>query len=235
MTTLPARLILFDIDGTLISPGRMPRVWLSEAINEISGEEQYLQLDDVAGKTDTLIIETALQNLGISKSNIRVMMFPILNRYLEKLSSHYANDRTLKSVFPGVRELLDRLIWREDVVLGLVTGNTPESAEIKLSHFDLWQYFKLGAYATDSKNRNDLPKIALKRATQMTHIKFEAKQAVMIGDTLNDLEAARVNKMRALMVGHHPYWRKELRAGKPDLYVDDFSATDYIFRWLIES
>ena len=231
----PQRLILFDIDGTLISPGRMPRIWLSEAINEISGKEQYLKLDDVAGKTDTLIIETALLNLGFSKGKIRKMTFPIIDCYLEKLRANYASDRTSKSVFRGAKELLDRLSWREDVTLGLVTGNTPDSAKIKLSHFGLWEYFELGAYATDSKNRNDLPKIALKLANRQKRIKFEAEHAVMIGDTLNDLEAARVNKMRSLIVGHQPYWRKELRAGRPDLYVDDFSATDYIYQWLIES
>ena len=236
ITMTPTRLILFDIDGTLISPGRMPRVWLSEAINELSGEEeQHLTLDDVAGKTDTLIIETALLKLGVSRWNIRKMIFPIINRYLEKLSANYASDSTPKFVFPGVKEILERLNWREDILLGLVTGNTPDSARIKLSHFGLWEYFKLGAFATDSKHRNDLPKIALRLANQMNHTKFEAEHAVMIGDTLNDLEAARVNKMRSLIVGHHPYWRKDLRAGKPDLYVDDFSAPEHVLKWLIES
>lgn len=232
--TIP-RLILFDIDGTLISPGRMPRVWLSEAINEISGQQQHLKLDDVAGKTDTLIVETALRKLGFPDRDIATLIMPIINSYLEKLETRYTGDPTPKFVFPGAREMVAALARDDSVLLGLVTGNTPDSARIKLSHFGLWDYFKLGAYATDSKNRNDLPKIALDLANRLDGTRFTAQQSVIIGDTLNDLEAARVNGMRSLIVGHHPDWQAELRAGEPDLYVDDFSDTQMVLEWLSKS
>lgn len=230
--TIP-RLILFDIDGTLISPGRMPRVWLSEAINEISGKEQHLKLDDVAGKTDTLITETALRKLGMPESEIPDLIYPILNRYLEKLAANYTVHPTPKFVFPGVVEILEDLSNRKEVMLGLVTGNTPDSARIKLSHFDLWKYFKLGTYATDSKFRNDLPRIALALANRRNGVRFSAEHCTMIGDTLNDLEAGRVNHMRSLIVGHHPHWRTALQAGQPDLYVDDFTNPRQILTWLL--
>ncbi len=229
------RLILFDIDGTLISPGRMPRIWLSEAINEISEREQHLVLDDVAGKTDTLIIETALRKLGVQEPEIPALIYPIIDCYLEKLNARYTTDPTPKFVFPGARELLEGLSDRDDVLLGLVTGNTPGSARIKLSHFGLWSYFRFGAYATDSKHRNDLPKIALELANQLDGAHYQAEACVIIGDTLNDLEAARVNHMRSLIVGHHPDWRAALRAGNPDLYVEDFTAIEAVFQWLITS
>ena len=210
-------LVLFDIDGTLILSGRagirgMNRSF--EQLFDVSGA-----LDDVvlAGRTDRAIVTEALTRAGQPVDDDAIAR--VRERYLDDLR-HALEDKTVSSagVLPGVTELLDEL-ERENVAVGLLTGNFEEAAAIKLGHYGLWDRFAFGAFGDRHVDRRALVKVAVDAAIEAGHGIFEADRIVVIGDTPLDVDCAHAYGARAIAVATGPISHEALAATGPAMTV----------------
>jgi phosphoglycolate phosphatase len=244
------KLLLFDIDGTLIVTGGAGGRAMSRAFEATYGLIDALKQVDLAGRTDRIIISDALAGAGLSFEEHRLDEFrhvycgflgeelprdvaasALHDTQFRGLRGGPHRDATFKGPLPGVRALLDLLATREDVSLGLLTGNFRRSAEIKLAHYDLWRYFSWGAFGEDAFDRNHLLPIALDRHRQR-EAPIEAAHVIVIGDTPHDIHCARAGGARVVAVATGNYPAAALRAHAPDLLLDDLTDTAAFLRAL---
>ena len=217
-------LILFDIDGTLVLTGRAGWRAMNRACADIVGHDNAMEGVEFAGRTDWSILSDVMRNHALPFDR------PLLDRLSRRYTAHLAEEIQLpgtgtKDVMPGIRPLLDALERRDDVALGLLTGNFIEGARIKLDYFDLWKYFPCGAFGGDSANRNDLVPVAMERAREAGLAKVEPSRVMVIGDTPNDVECARVVGATPVAVATGGYTVDQLREAGADLVFRDLSDT----------
>ncbi len=196
----PMRLLLFDIDGTLIRCGTQVRPLLAEALGEVYGVIDGLGVDgfDFSGKTDRQIVLEMLELAGLERAAVTAGLPRLRDAYLARLDARLDPARML--VLPGVAELLAELDARADVVLGLVTGNWRRGAEIKLSRLGLERFFSFGAFGDDGIERRELPPVALERAFAATGHRFGPEDTLIVGDSVRDVECARCHGLPVLTV-----------------------------------
>ena len=221
------RLILFDIDGTMISTDR--KAWenpfkdaMEEALAE-AGEPQSINTSmyKSGGKTDTQIIYEILDGNGFPEQTI-ARLFPLIRKkYLELLRKTVEVNPEYVALKPGVRELLEDLQKRPEVVLALLTGNFEEGARIKLGAHGLNSYFSFGAFGEGARVRSDLPQRALDEARKHHPHPFSKKEIVIIGDTPNDVHCGRHLHVRVIGVATGPYSMDELKAEGADFVFAD--------------
>jgi len=226
-----SRLLLFDIDGTLLSTHGIPRQAMSTVLRRRYPDFNYDSGYNFSGRTDWEIVEHLLtyDDRPAGENQIHA----ILRDFAVELEYVLQNGR-LPLVFPGVKSLLDKLNRMEDVYLGLVTGNIEKGARIKLNKADLADFFYVGGYGDDSKNRDDLPPLAISRAELFYHCSFEKKNVWIIGDSLFDIRCARNNEIHVLAVSTGWTGYEELSAASPDHVVRDFTQVDEIVGILTE-
>jgi phosphoglycolate phosphatase-like HAD superfamily hydrolase len=214
------KLILFDIDGTLILSGKAGSRAMNRAFEQTCGVPDALQRVDLAGRTDRIIMTDALSGLGRALDDDFVGQFREV--YCGFLREELHRDGIgWKGALPGVPALLDRLVDRPDVSLALLTGNFRASAEIKLAHFDLWRYFPWGAFADDAIERNDLLPVALSRARADGLSGLDPADVIIVGDTPHDITCARSGGAKVVAVATGNYDLDQLRACEPDeLFAD---------------
>lgn len=234
--TLPGRnhtpkLLLFDVDGTLIrSGGKGKNAMLAAVAQEYGHLPRRFTFKDFAGSTDPRIITTLLTQNGISQTVTAEDIARVLRRYLVCLQEEMAGGGV--EVLPGVRELLNYARESGEFLLGLVTGNLAEGARIKLSPVGLYDYFAVGAYGSDEIDRNLLPPIAVRRAEARFQIRFAPENIWVIGDTPRDVECARVNRYRALAVATGGWPPDQLQESAPDALLPDLSDMEAVLRIL---
>ena len=188
------KLVLFDIDGTLVLTGRAGVRAMMRAMAEVFGLEGAFKDVSMAGRTDWYLLSIALAQAGRTLNRLELERFrAVYVRFLEEEVLERGEGR--KGLMPGVRDLLDTLADRRDVLLGLLTGNFVEAARIKLEHFDLWRYFRCGAYGDDAEDRNALVPVALERARACDGQRAFSR-IVVIGDTPHDIACARPRARR---------------------------------------
>ncbi len=217
-------LILFDIDGTLVLTGRAGVRAMNRACADIVGHDDALDGVAFAGRTDWSILRDVM--LNHDKPTDR----PLLDRLTRRYVAHLAEEiqlpgKGLKDVMPGIRELLDALRQRDDVALGLLTGNFIDGARIKLEYFDLWKYFRCGAFGGDSADRNDLVPVAIRRAREAGVADVEPARVIVVGDTPNDVECARVVGAMPVAVATGSYSVEQLRETGADVVFKDLADT----------
>lgn len=195
---MPERLILFDIDGTLLRCGPQIRPLLVGALEEVFGIAPPVVRGSFAGKTDPRIVLELLSAAGVERAHAEAGLERLRACYLRRLESGL--DRAHMRLLPGVAELLEGLGRRADVALGLVTGNWEAGARIKLDRFDLNPYFPFGAFGDDVVDRNELPPIALARARSLTGRSYAPSEVLIVGDTVLDVECARAHGIPVLAV-----------------------------------
>lgn len=213
------KLILWDIDGTLIRTNRAGLVALARAFAASHGHQPDMAAVEVAGRTDRWIIGRMLATHGIEPSAERIQA--VLEDYLGHLQGELraATGRLL----PGVLELLETFHQRPDVAQGLLTGNVERGARIKLEHFRVWHYFAFGAYGDDSPFRDDLGPHALRRARAHHATDFAPERVVVVGDTPHDISCGRAIGARTVAVATGGFSREELAAHGPTAVFADFS------------
>ena len=211
------KLILFDIDGTLISPGPAARKSISQAIENYTGVPPNLQIKDVAGLTDNLIVKNALEKNGKNVDD-NVVIDNIVNEYIELFSIAYSKSDGA-FVYEDSIKLIEK-VKSHGIPLALLTGNVKRGAEIKLGKFDLMRHFTFGAFADDGETRNDLPPIAKKLADEKFGISFKSENIVLVGDTPEDAIAAKFNGCKSIVVCRREEWYDEIIAAGTDLIVD---------------
>lgn len=200
------KLVLFDIDGTLIDPGRVGRISATKAFHELFSIEDAFFGIDMAGKTDIQIIKEALSAHGMASGD--GIIPDILKTYLRILKEEANSSRM--SVKPGVIDLLDYLKDGNGFNLGLLTGNIETGGRTKLGVFGLNKYFPFGAFGNDSEDRNSLLPVAVEKFKRMTNIEIGFDSCIVIGDTPRDVACARPFGAISVAVATGPYSYDEL-------------------------
>jgi phosphoglycolate phosphatase-like HAD superfamily hydrolase len=215
------KLVLFDIDGTLVDCGGQARNAFADALQHVMGTTGGLMHYDFSGKLDPRIVMDLLTGMGLSREDARHKLPEVRAEYLKRLETdlHVEKMRLL----PGVGTLLDALITREDVALGLLTGNWETGGRIKIGRYDLNRYFPFGSFGDDGMDRNELPPIALARAKQKHGRTFAAAETVIVGDSLLDITCAQANGIACLAVATGKTSPETLRAAGPEWLEEDLS------------
>lgn len=222
------KLVLFDIDGTILLTDGAGKRAIHRALVEVFGGTGP---DDhrFDGKTDPQIVRELMRMEGHGDEHIDAHMSPLLERYVayldEELRIGASGVRGVR-VMPGVRELLDALDTRDDVLLGLLTGNLAAGARAKLGSAGIDpDRFRVGAYGSDHETRGELPAVAQRRARDELGVDVSGRDVVVIGDTPADIACGRGIGARAIAVATGGYSIEELLAHSPAAVFADLSPT----------
>ena len=204
---------------------------LNRACEEIAGVRNALTGVPLAGRTDRIILHDAMRKAGRDLDD--ELLAAVRSRYVNHLPEEIQRPGAgVKAVMPGVRELLDSLSSRADVFLGLLTGNFEDGARIKLEYFDLWRYFRCGAFGDDAADRNALVPVALTRAKACGLSEVSGEAVFVVGDTPHDVACARAAGARPVGVATGSYTVEHLRdSGAEDVFAD-LSDTEAFLRLL---
>ena len=226
------KLILFDIDGTLVSPGTLARETMAVAVSDYLGHPVELSFHDVAGFTDPVIVRSALVRQGLSSDSLDGAVQTILNDYLQRIQECYPAYEA-PFIFPGARELV-LACQAEGWTTALLTGNLQPSARLKIERFDLWDLFAFGVFGDDGNAREDLPWIARERAWDALQLSFRTADTILIGDTPNDARIAALNGIASLIVCRRdePEWRQAIQEQQPTWLVEDFEDIPELIRFM---
>lgn len=192
---------------------------MERAFEDIFGMPHGLADLLLAGRTDPWIIEQMAASRGARCDAAAMQRFS--DAYLVHLVREIQQPGPRKGVLPGVRPLLDALAARGDAYVGLLTGNTEGGSRIKLEYFDLWRYFRFGAFGGDAADRNALLGTALTRARAAGSPVFAPADVVIVGDTPLDVAVARAGGARGVAVATAGYDREALRESGADVVLDD--------------
>ena len=217
------RLLLFDIDGTLIWGGPA-KLAFHDAMVETFGTAGDIENFSFSGKTDPQIARGLLQGTGMPDSDIEAGFPELWRHYLGNLEARLPEHPV--DVLPGVPGLLEALVDIDDVALGLLTGNIVDGARLKLGSAGLVDYFRTGSYGSDHEVRDELPAIALRRARETWGVDFHPDEVLVVGDTPRDVACGKAAGLKTVAVatGHHGV--EELQATGADHVVESFQQTD---------
>ena len=228
------RLALFDIDGTLLREGIAPKLAFARALHETYDTTGPINGFRFAGMTDPQCVAEIMRMAGIPDEVIRDRRAACLDRYVAHLTAEMRNHDGAK-LFPGVKELLVRLSGREDVLVGLLTGNVQRGAMLKLDRFKLGGYFRFGAFGDEHEDRGELARIALEKAERIVGRPVGGEEATVIGDTPRDVACARAIGARAVIVATGLVSLDELDAAGPDVILDSFEDLEGTLRAIFPS
>jgi phosphoglycolate phosphatase len=217
------KLVLFDVDGTLVSAGRAARESIVSALRSVLGWEGSSDGNDFSGKTDPQILRELVLD-AVGSERFESTLGAVLDRYVEELERRLRPEAVLPK--PGVALLLERLEAEPDVTLALLTGNIERGARMKLQPPGFNRYFPFGAFGDDSADRYRLPAIAVGRARNRTGRDFSGRSIVIIGDSVHDVACGRPLGARAIAVATGPTAPEKLAAERPDALFADFSDVD---------
>jgi len=219
------KLVLFDIDGTLLSTEGAAGCAFEAALVDVYGTTGPIAEVSFAGKTDPQIAHLLLAAAGLSRVDIDSRLPNLWSLYLENLGA--ALERVSVRVYPGVVACLEMVETRtEDALLGLLTGNIEAGARCKLDASGIgFERFRVGGFGSDSEHRNELPAIAARRAEACAGASFVGADVVIVGDTPADIECGMAFGARTVAVATGVYSSDELHACKPDFLFDSLEDT----------
>jgi len=222
-------LVLFDIDGTLLHPDGAGRASLALSLEQVYGTAGDAHSFSLAGSLDRNTVRVLMTQAGISEEAIWAR-FEELGRVMER-HLHERIQAQLHHVHPcpGAHALIETLRQRDDLMLGLITGNFAGTAAIKLAAagFDPG-VFRVGAFGHEADAREELPSLAVERAEALTGHLFGGKRVVIIGDTPSDVTCGQRLGARSIAVLTGWSSREELQAAEPDYLFDDLADNDVI-------
>jgi phosphoglycolate phosphatase len=224
-------LILFDIDGTLLLSGRAGLRAMTRAFEQTFGIANAFAGESFGGRTDSFLVSRALQAAGLPDTSeahdrFRQNYIPLLAEEIEQPGTGH------KGLMPGARELVEALHDQHHLHLALLTGNYREAAEIKLQHFELWDFFEWGAFSDDHHDRNELVPIARSRAETYDIPADAIERVIVIGDTPHDIECARVAGAKCIAVATGGFTVDQLREAGADEVLQDLSDTEAVLALL---
>jgi phosphoglycolate phosphatase-like HAD superfamily hydrolase len=234
MESANAKLVLFDIDGTMLWSDGAGRRAMTEALTNVFGSAGPTDYH-YDGKTDPQIVRDLMRATGHSDATIDERLDPLMERYLGRLAQELSAG-THAHVFDGVRELLDALEARDDIVLGLLTGNLRAGAEIKLraAGIDV-ERFRVCAFGSDHHARPELPAFAQRRAFEALGLEIPGDRIFVIGDTPADIECGRAIGARAIAVATGRYTPEELARHRPYALFSSLADTPAVMRVIIDA
>ena len=222
MTETKRIAVLFDIDGTLLTTGGAGAASWRLAFDELYGIPADIGKFTDAGMTDPEVGRKTFEAV-LNRKPERKEFTRLLERRLHYLHQTVAESKDYR-VLAGVDDLLPKLI-DDGYLLGLVTGNVEAAARIKLHRAQLNRFFSFGGYGSDSTDRGELTKIALKRATLVYGEPVSAAEALAVGDTPHDVEAAHAAGIACVGVGSHNFTVEQLRDAGADYAIASLTET----------
>jgi phosphoglycolate phosphatase-like HAD superfamily hydrolase len=216
--------LFWDIDGTLLTTARGGMFAWDDAVKEITGREFQLQSMRIPGMTDYQIAARTFEMLGLERTE--EITERLVRRYEELLPASL--PRRTGHVLPNVREVLETLRDRDDVVSYLLTGNTRGGARAKLTHYGLIDFFPAGAFAEDTKERATIATRALALAREAGPVMEQ--DVFVIGDTPHDIECANAIGVRTIAVATGGYSVDELRQHDPWQLFDELPPPEAFLR-----
>jgi phosphoglycolate phosphatase len=229
------RLVLFDIDGTLLNSEGLGRASMQRALAEVfgsAGDPSY-RYD---GKTDKQIVRDVMRLEGHSDEQIDSRMETLILLYLEGLRTGARSGKFNVRPHDGVVELLDALEARKDVVLGLLTGNVEPGARVKLTAAGIDpDRFRINAFGSDHEDRPQLPAIAQRRASETLGLEIVGERLVVIGDTPADIECGRSLGARSIGVASGHYTVEQLEAHNPYAVVPSLADTQQVLETILHA
>ena len=226
------KLILWDIDGTLIYSGGVAGECMRDAMTRVYGHAADNERRNYAGKTDQqIIIETFP---GRAPADLLGQLDAFSAAYQELLAARRAELAARGRVLDGVMAALER-IGAGQVVQSVLTGNLAPVARLKLELTGLLHHFDLevGAYGSDHHHRPELVPIAAARAERRYGRPYRGADVVVIGDTPNDIACARAAGARAVAVASGPFCLDDLLAHHPDAALPSLADTDAAVRAIL--
>lgn len=215
-------ILLFDIDGTLLSTGGAGQRAMEMALGAAFGIDSLNEDIPAAGRTDfaittDLFLRHRIADDAETRSRFAAIYFEHLHITLQSLTGR---------VLPGVEELLDALGKQPHVRMGLLTGNYEQGARLKLAHYAIDHHFQFGGYGDVHSDRDDVARAALKATIEHLKSDISPDQVWVIGDTPSDVKCGRAIGAKVLAVSTGMFSTEELAACHPDLLVEDFSDLD---------
>lgn len=227
------RLVLFDIDGTLIHIDGGGRAVLAAALVELFGTAGPIDSYAMGGKNDALIIRDLLGAAGFSAADIEARLEDVYEEMGWRAPAVFR--RHAMRPCPGVPALLAALQGRSDVLLGLLTGNNRVTAPLKLQAAGIDPaLFSVGAYGCDHADRNRLPAIALERARSLIGEPIQPADTVVVGDTPADIICGRAGGALSVAVATGLHSAETLADFHPDVLLESLLDTDAVLRTLAE-
>jgi len=228
------KLVLFDIDGTLLDSGGAGRRAMITAFEQVFGTTGPIDEYPMAGKVDAQIVIELMTAAGLPGRTIHEQMPTYFARYTAELQ-RIIDDHAVR-VYPGVVELLDQLAAHPDMVVGLLTGNIRRGAQAKLKAASLARYFDgLGAFGDDALSRPELPAIAVKRAKETLGLRLWGRDVVIVGDTPADIECGRSLGVKSIAVATGPYTCEDMRPHGPDRCFPDLADTAAVMAGILDN
>ena len=217
------RLILFDVDGTLLSSGVAARTTFASALRDVYGTSGDVEGYAFEGRLDPLIVTDLMRAAGVAEETIAARRADALALYLDRLEAAlHERPPVLK---PGVPALLDALERVPGLVLALLTGNVERGARLKLSFAGIWHRFRFGVWGDDAPCRDELGPVALARARPATGLTFAGSECVIVGDSRHDVACGLSFGARAVAVGTGRTALPALAAAGAHALLPDFSDT----------
>lgn len=217
------RLVLFDIDGTLVSDHGASRGAFKDALQAVYGYDRDLSVYDFSGRTDPQIAFMVLRDAGFTDDTIAAKIETLWEVYLANLARNATPGRV--KVLPGMIELVQALAGRDDVTLALLTGNIEPGARLKLAGPSLNDYFPFGAFGSDSADRQQLPPIAMQRASTLYGHEVRGENVVILGDSIYDVRCGVPYEATTIAIASGKTPAEKLRAENPSHFFE--SAEDF--------
>ncbi len=222
------KLVLFDIDGTLLTSGMAGADAMRMAFAELYQIADGFAGISMSGKTDPAILQEALAQHQLSGEDEACEVFH--ERYIRHLRRTLPESGRPRRLMPGIPDLLKALASRSDIILGLLTGNFAMGAQLKLESFDIWHYFRVGAYGSDAGDRNALVPIAQERTRTLLGYDIAPQRIFVIGDTPRDIACAKAHEARSVAVATGDYELEALQQHQPDYCLPDLSDVPAVLR-----
>lgn len=227
------RLVLFDIDGTLLSASGAGRRAMHRALLEVYGTAGPIDSYDFHGKTDPGIVRDLMRAAGLPPAAVAGGEPDFYARYLEHLEREIGDGRGVR-LYSGVAPLVEALAASERCLVGLLTGNIEGGARLKLRSTGLWPRFRVGAYGSDDADRTRLPAVAAGRAEALVRRAFRGADLVIVGDTPLDVGCGRAFGAACVAVATGRHTVADLTACGPDHVFADLSDTDRVLAAILD-
>ena len=229
------RLVLFDIDGTILRSGGVGRIAMERALTQVfgsAGDRDY----KYDGKTDKQIVRELMRVEGLPDEQIDSRMTDLLDTYISGLYAELESGEREVHVYPGVRELLDALEKEQSVVMGLLTGNIELGAKAKLraAGIDI-ERFRVNAFGSDHEHRPELPGVAQRRAREVLGAEIHGNKLIVIGDTPADIRCGESIGARAIGVATGRYSTAELAEHGAYAVFETLADTDEVMQRIMNA
>jgi phosphoglycolate phosphatase len=218
-------LLLFDIDGTLLGAEGATRKAIAGTFGDLFGAGQSIDDISFTGRTDPGIFQDVAGKL-LRRALTKKELDAVAERYLTLLPDELRRLTSFR-LMPGVKELLPLLAAREEIMLGLETGNLEPAAYMKLKRGGIDGYFSLGGFGSDSDDRTGIVRTGIERARRLSHEPIPEENIFLIGDSPNDIAAGRELGINTLAVGTGHVERGALLAESPGCILPDLSDRQY--------